>query len=129
MCPFGAPSPGRTAGGSYGTSAEAPPTQHPSPAVFGERSACGTHSAPRQTPAISAARCRTIEHREAEERERSARRQAERVREAVRREREVLERWEYNCRALGGTPVTLYTSEGAVRACRGPHGGLLPVPA
>ncbi len=78
--------------------------------------------------AISAARCHAMERRETQERERNARSQAERLKEEARRERETLERWEHNCRALGGTPVTLYTNEGPERACRSPRGGLLPAP-
>ncbi len=79
-------------------------------------------------PAISLAQCRAIEHREADERERTLRTYEERQREAARKERERIEQWEGNCRALGGTPVTLHTSEGAERACRSPRGGLLPAP-
>ena len=60
--------------------------------------------------------------------ERDARAYAERVRREERKAREKLEQWEGNCRALGGTPVTLHTSEGAERACRSPRGGLLPAP-
>jgi hypothetical protein len=60
-----------------------------------------------------------------------ARQQHERRIEQEREEqtqREELERWEANCRALGGKPVTLYTHEGSERACRAPSGGILPVP-
>ena len=81
-----------------------------------------------QFTAITAARCQAMERREAEARERSAREYAERVRHEAREAREKLEQWEGNCRTLGGTPVTLYTSEGSERACRSPRGGLLPVP-
>ncbi len=77
---------------------------------------------------VSAARCRALKRSEVEARERSAREYAERLRQEAQESREKLEQWEGNCRALGGTPVTLYTSEGTERACRGPRGGLLPVP-
>ena len=78
--------------------------------------------------AISATRCHAIERLEAEARERSARTYDERVRREAREARERLEQFEGNCRALGGTPVTLNTGEGMERACRSPRGGLLPVP-
>jgi hypothetical protein len=77
---------------------------------------------------VSASRCDSLKRYEAEARERSAREYAERRSREAREAREVLGRWEGNCRALGGTPVTLYTSEGRERACRAPGGGLLPVP-
>lgn len=77
---------------------------------------------------VGAARCRALKRFEAEARELSARKYAERVRRETREAREKLELWEGNCRALGGTPVTLHTSEGIERACRSPRGGLLPVP-
>ncbi len=68
------------------------------------------------------------ERQEVERRDREARREAERRNGEARARREALERWERNCRAEGGTPITLYTSEGPERACRAPNGGLLPVP-
>jgi hypothetical protein len=77
---------------------------------------------------VSVARCHMLKRREREARERNARRYAEEVRQRVHAENERLKRWEGNCRALGGTPVTLHTSEGDVRACRKPGGGTLPVP-
>lgn len=67
-----------------------------------------------------------------------ARHRAEERKEAVehaRREAEAqrheLERWEANCRKLGGTVVRLHVgSHGAiVPVCRGPNGGTIEVPA
>lgn len=49
-------------------------------------------------------------------------------RERTEREHAEYQRFEANCRALGGTPVTLHLSSGPVRVCRGPNGGLIPVP-
>ena len=77
---------------------------------------------------VTTARCEALKHAEQEARERSARRYAEEVARRAREERETLERFEENCRTLGGTPVTLYTSEGAERACRAPNGGRISVP-
>jgi hypothetical protein len=77
---------------------------------------------------VSVARCDTLKRREAEAREHDARKYAEEVRRREREEREALERFEVNCRALGGTPVTLHTSEGSERACRAPNGGRIRVP-
>jgi hypothetical protein len=78
---------------------------------------------------VSVARCRTMKRAEAEAKPRSARRYAEEVRRRGREERERLERYEANCRTLGGTPVTLYTREGAERVCRAPNGGRISVPS
>jgi hypothetical protein len=77
---------------------------------------------------VSVAHCHELKRHEQEARERSARKYAKEVSQRAREERERLERYEYNCRAEGGTPVTLHTSEGNVRECRAPGGGLLPVP-
>jgi hypothetical protein len=78
---------------------------------------------------VSAAHCRLLKRRETEARQRNARRYAESVAQHEREEREALEQWEENCRALGGTPVTLHTSEGNERACRAPNGGRISVPS
>lgn len=77
---------------------------------------------------VSVSRCATIKRHEREALERSVRQYREEVKRRAREEREALEREEYNCRAEGGTPITLHTSEGSVPACRTPGGGLLPVP-
>ena len=77
---------------------------------------------------ITTGRCAAMERQEAEERAHRDREAAQRAREAERKEREAHEQWEANCQALGGTVVTLHTSEGAERACRSQRGGLLPVP-
>jgi hypothetical protein len=50
---------------------------------------------------VSVARCDTLKRREAEAREHDARKYAEEVRRREREEREALERFEVNCRALG----------------------------
>jgi chemotaxis protein histidine kinase CheA len=77
---------------------------------------------------VTATRCHALKPHEAEVRERNARRYDEaREREALEHQ-EALERFEHNCQAEGGTTITLYTSEGTERACRGPNGGLLSVP-
>jgi hypothetical protein len=54
--------------------------------------------------------------------------QARHNREKAEHERAEHERFESNCRALGGTPVTIHLSTGSARVCRGPNGGLIPVP-
>lgn len=88
---------------------------------------------------VSIARCHELKRHEQEAKERSARKYAEevgqrareereRLEQRARREREMRERYEKNCRALGGTPVTLHTSEGAAPACRAPAGGILWIP-
>lgn len=77
---------------------------------------------------VSVARCHSLEHREAVARERSARQYEEGIEREVRERRETLERFEANCRAEGGTVVTLQISEGSERGCRSPNGGLLSVP-
>lgn len=76
----------------------------------------------------STLRCRTLERREAEARERNERNFGEQARREAQVARERLEQWENNCRALGGSTVTIQTGEGPERACRSPRGGLLPVP-
>ncbi|MGO9248241.1 MAG: hypothetical protein ACLP7W_06560, partial [Solirubrobacteraceae bacterium] len=53
--------------------------------------------------------------------------------ERVRREREKLlaedERFEYNCRAIGGIPARIVTGEGSwYIACHSTTGGIIPVP-
>lgn len=77
---------------------------------------------------VSAARCRTLKQQEAEARERSERRAREERERSEREERERLETYEANCRAEGGTPITLIVEGRAERYCRAPQGGLFPVP-
>jgi hypothetical protein len=43
-------------------------------------------------------------------------------------EKERLARFEYNCRKLGGTPISLTTSRGRGLFCRSPNGGIMLVP-
>lgn len=75
---------------------------------------------------VSAARCAALERQEAEARARNRQEVEQQVRESQRQERERLERFETNCRKELGTPITLETSEGPARYCRGPFGGLIP---
>jgi hypothetical protein len=77
---------------------------------------------------VSVARCDTLKRHEAETRERGELRAAVERRRAEHEERGRLERFEANCRAEGGTPVTLYTETRAERGCKASSGGLLPVP-
>jgi hypothetical protein len=72
--------------------------------------------------------CAATKRREqAERNERLRRRRQEERHEAEEQDR-AIQRFESNCRAEGGTPVTLLTSDGSEPGCRGPEGGLLPVP-
>lgn len=88
---------------------------------------------------VSAVRCHALkeeeakarEHREreaGEERERSEHEAKEEQSRIEREERERLEEYEFNCRAEGGTPIWLFVEGMERRYCRGPDGGLLPVP-
>lgn len=77
---------------------------------------------------VSASRCRSLKRQETEARERSEHEAAEERRRIEHEERARLERFEFNCRAEGGTPITLYTETGSERGCKAPDGGLLPVP-
>ena len=47
---------------------------------------------------------------------------------AEEKHRHEVERFDSNCEKLGGTPVELPTSEGRKIYCRGPNGGVIPVP-
>jgi hypothetical protein len=72
--------------------------------------------------------CAATQRREqAERNERLRRRRQEERHEAEEQDR-ATQRFESNCRAIGGTPVTVMTSEGSERVCRSPEGGRLPVP-
>lgn len=72
--------------------------------------------------------CAATERREqAERNQRLRHRIAQERREAEEQNRNT-QRFESNCRAIGGTPVTVMTSEGSERVCRSPEGGRLPVP-
>jgi hypothetical protein len=76
---------------------------------------------------VSAAHCHTLKQEEAQARERSAREHSEEVRRYEQEQHEIVERYESNCRAEGGTPIILYVGEGSEHACRAPNGGLLPI--
>lgn len=78
--------------------------------------------------AVTVTRCAALRRQEQEARQRDIRKYEEEVNRSEREQREAVEREAYNCRAEGGTPITLHTSEGNVPACRAPNGGLLPVP-
>jgi hypothetical protein len=77
---------------------------------------------------VSVATCHRYEQREAEARARHEREVLAGYEQEVREERERLEAYEANCRAEGGTPVTLTVEGRSERYCRAPGGGLLPVP-
>ncbi len=77
---------------------------------------------------VSVASCHQYEQREAEARARHEREVLAGYEQEVREERERLQAYESNCRAEGGTPVTLTVEGRTERYCRGPYGGLLPVP-
>jgi hypothetical protein len=48
--------------------------------------------------------------------------------QAEEKHRREVERFETNCRKLGGTPIELQTSEGSEIYCRGKNGGVIQVP-
>lgn len=77
-------------------------------------------------------RLEAAERRRGEEEARIRREEREaaeqRNRERASHERAELERYESNCRTLGGTPVTIKVGNGTARVCRGPSGGIIPVP-
>jgi hypothetical protein len=88
---------------------------------------------------VSAKWCKAAKKREQEANRRRAREEAARQRAAEQRqleevrhtaEREYAERkrFEENCRAIGGEPVGIQSSEGPETVCRKPGGGILPVP-
>jgi hypothetical protein len=77
---------------------------------------------------VSETRCHTLKRREREAKERNDRRYAEEVGRQQRELREGSERFASNCRAEGGTPITIQTSGENVQACKAPGGGLLSVP-
>jgi putative hemolysin len=77
--------------------------------------------------AVTVTRCAALRRQEQDARQRDIRKYEEEVKRTEREQRAAVEREEYNCRAEGGTPITLHTSEGNVPACRAPDGGLLPV--
>ncbi len=81
----------------------------------------------RFTP-VSVATCHQYEQRETEARARHEQEVLAGYEQEVREERERLETYEANCRAEGGTPVTLTVEGTSERYCRAPSGGLLPVP-
>ena len=77
---------------------------------------------------VSVAACHQYEQREAEAHARHEREVLAGYEQEIREERERLQTYEANCRAEGGTPVTLTVEGRSERYCRAPGGGLLPVP-
>jgi hypothetical protein len=77
---------------------------------------------------VSVATCHRYEQREAEARTRHEREVLAGYEQEIREERERLHTYEANCRAEGGTPITLIVEGRPERYCRAPGGGLLPVP-
>lgn len=72
--------------------------------------------------------CAATERREQAERNQRLRHRRQEERRETEEQDQATQRFESNCRAEGGTPVTIMTSEGSKRGCRSPEGGLLPVP-
>jgi hypothetical protein len=62
------------------------------------------------------------------EREAQIRKEEREEGERISREKREQERWETNCRQLGGTPVVLQTKKGPELYCRSRSGGAIPVP-
>ncbi len=105
---------------------------------YGSRRSVGLRFAP-----VSEARCKGMARAEARARRIRAARRAARQRAADRRyarEQAAIERAERrsqarrmsrfrsNCRAIGGSPVTIQTGDGPYTVCRSPIGGILTVP-
>jgi hypothetical protein len=74
---------------------------------------------------LTARWCIAAKHRESSE---EAHHRAEERKEAAEAHRHELERYETNCRAIGGTPVEISTSEGRRVVCHSKTGGVIPVP-
>jgi putative hemolysin len=72
--------------------------------------------------------CAATKRREQAERNERLRHRHEQERREVEEQNRNTQRFESNCRAIGGTPVTVMTSDGSERVCRSPEGGRLPVP-
>jgi hypothetical protein len=68
--------------------------------------------------------CHYLEQQERRQR----RREAAGILHRIEQEEAELKRFEHNCRALGGEPVTIQSQEGDERTCRKPGGGIIPVP-
>jgi hypothetical protein len=77
---------------------------------------------------ISPAQCAALRATERAARARAAAARAARARAAAAARRAYYARWFHNCRAAGGTPVTVYLKVGPRVMCRAPYGGFLSVP-
>ncbi len=72
--------------------------------------------------------CAAAKRREQREATEERQHQAEERREEAAQRRHAVEHFETNCRAIGGTPVEISTSEGRQVVCRSKNGGIIPVP-
>jgi hypothetical protein len=72
--------------------------------------------------------CAATKRREQAERDQRLRHRHQEERHETEEQDRAIQRFESNCRAEGGTPVTILTSNGSEPGCRGPEGGLLRVP-
>ena len=77
---------------------------------------------------VSVSRCHEYEAKEQEARERHDREVLAGYEQEAREERERRERYETNCRKLGGEPVELNVGGEYRIYCRAPGGGTIPVP-
>jgi hypothetical protein len=81
---------------------------------------------------LSARWCATAKRREDRQTRRDTRErqktEAEERKEAAAKHQHEVERYETNCRAIGGTPVEISTSEGNRIVCHSKTGGVIPVP-
>ncbi len=72
--------------------------------------------------------CAATERREQAERNQRLRHRLEQERHEADEQNRRARRFESNCRAIGGTPVTIITGGGPEIVCRSPEGGTLTVP-
>ncbi len=77
---------------------------------------------------VGVERCREYEAKETEAREHHEREVIAGYEQEAREERERRERYENNCRKLGGEPVVLEVGQEYRIYCRAPGGGTIPVP-
>lgn len=77
---------------------------------------------------VSVRRCHFLKRREAEARARENREAREGYEREARAERERISHFEYNCRAIGGTPAHIVIEGRPWVVCHKRDGGLIPVP-
>jgi hypothetical protein len=77
---------------------------------------------------VSATWCSNTKNREAAEAEQERHQTEDERHQAEEKHRQEVKRFDSNCEKLGGTPIELPTSEGRRIYCRGPNGGVIPVP-